>query len=44
MVKLLIKKNWDISEIIELIIIIFEKREFIFDERGRVNVWIDIVI
>lgn len=43
MAKSPIKKNWDISETIELITTIFEKRESIFDERGRVNAWTDIV-
>lgn len=43
MAKSATRRNWDLHETIELIRLIFEHKESIFDERGRVNAWTDIV-
>lgn len=43
MAKSATRRNWDLNETIELIRLIFEHKESIFDEKEKVNAWTGIV-
>lgn len=43
MAKSATRRNWDLNETIELIRLIFEHKESIFDKKEKVNAWTGIV-